>query len=190
MAERIGKQVDLLLEEAIPNDVESMRLRRDALVAGLDGTRRAAIRVAADFFSFARDVNRHFWLSGHSTDDGERCKSVRIALELATCALAALRRFGRLLGCSDLAEVGDRLDKLVAHGRSKGWRLEPPWWTKDPSKNTAYFIGQLKVYAGKRDALLREARQGAESKRRTPSGEGISPERSEPRKRPLGGCAA
>jgi len=168
MSECIGESAALLFEEALPGEEESLRRRRDALVAGLDGTHRTALRVATDFFSFVQDLNRQLWLSTHATDDDRRCEAVRYALELATTALAALRLFGRLLGCGDLAEAGDRLDRLVAYGRSKGWRLDPPWWSKVPSKNTAYFVGQLKVFAGKRDALLHEARLGAEAKRRKP----------------------
>lgn len=70
----------------------------------------------------------------------------------------------------DDAEIVDRIDKLIEYAERRKWRIVPDWWIKNSSgKNTAYFIGQIKIYAGKRNAWLVETtkakRQATEAER-------------------------
>ena len=44
------------------------------------------------------------------------------------------------------------------------WQIFPAWWTKDPHKNTAYFIGQFAVYSGQYAEYLAKRREEAEKK--------------------------
>ena len=140
--------------------------RHDAFWGPLDEVRRAATRVACDFFAFADEVQWQMCLhSHHAKDDAEKSKEAFIRAQMfAGCALEKFRLFWRILGCKDDAEGIQRLDRIVEYSRKSQWVIFPAWWTKDPRKSTAYFIGQLKVHAGQYAEYLAKRREEAEKK--------------------------
>lgn len=140
--------------------------RHDAFWGQLNETRRTAARVACDFFAFVGEVN--WQLAQHSrlaASDAEKAMEAFIMAQMfSKVAVEKFRLFGRITGCGDDAEAIERLERLVAHSRNTGWQICPGWWTKDPAKNTAYFIGQLKVHAGQYVRYLAMRREAAEAK--------------------------
>ena len=157
---------DMVLAEMLPfgEGTEDIAARHAAFFGGLDESHRIAARVAMDFFSLMRDLNFKMWISKRHHDSDERLAAYGLALEYATTALATLVRFGHVLGCSDLAEAGDRLDRLCAYSEKCGWTITPTWWRKVKSKNTAYFTNQLVIYTGKRNEALIQAKAAAKQK--------------------------
>ena len=157
---------DMVLAEMLPfgEGIEDIAARHAAFFGGLDESHRIAARVAMDFFSLMRDLNTKIGISKRHPDSDERVAAYGLALEYATTALATLARFGRLLGCRDFQEAGEKLDRLSAYAEKCGWIITPPWWRKVKSKNTSYFTGQLKIYTGKRNEALIAAREAAKAK--------------------------
>ena len=153
--------------ELLPLDggrIESVARRHAAFFGPLDPVRRRAAAIAMDFFCFINEANRQLWIARTNADEIECLDACALALEYSTVALATFRRFGRMLGCGDLAETTDKLDRLVAHAAKCGWTITPPWWRKVPGKTTAYFVGQLKIYAAKRDSAIIAARKAEAEK--------------------------
>ena len=140
--------------------------RHDAFWGPLNETRRTAARVACDFFAFVGEVN--WQLAQHSrlaASDAEKAMEAFIRAQMfSKVAVEKFRLFGRITGCGDDAEAIERLERLVAHSRNTGWQIYPLWWTKNPAKNTACFIGQLKVHAGQYVQYLAMRRNAAEAK--------------------------
>ena len=124
------KQLDFT--DCEPLCTADRQARHDALWGPLDEVRRAATRVACDFFAFADEVQWQMCLHRHHAKDD--------------------------------AEGIQRLDRIVEYSRKSQWVIFPAWWTKDPRKSTAYFIGQLKVHAGQYAEYLAKRREEAEKK--------------------------
>ena len=151
---------------------EDVARRHDAFWGGLCESRRTAVRVACDAFSFAAEAN---WQLGqvkrNAGDPAKRDAAYHLLLECAAIAIAKFRHFGSLAGCRDDAETVERLDKLIEYAERRKWRIVPDWWIENTAgKDTAYFIRQIKIYAGKRDAWIVETakakREAADAKRR------------------------
>ena len=140
--------------------------RHDAFWGPRDETRRAAARVACDFFAFANDANSQMALRYRlEVADPEKSMEAFILAQLfSKIAVEKFRLFGRLTGCRDDAEAIERLDRLIAHSRKTRWQIYPCWWTKVPGKTTAYFIGQFKINAGQYVQYLAMCREAAEAK--------------------------
>lgn len=146
--------------------IEDMARRHEAFFGPLDPVRRRAAAIAMDFFCFINEANRQLWIARTDTDEIDRLAAYALALEYATVALATFRRFGGMLCCGDLAETVEKLDRLVDHAEKCCWTITPPWWRKVPGKTTAYFVGQLKIYAAKRDsAIIAALKAEAEKKK-------------------------
>lgn len=150
--------------------IEEMRVRHDAFWGPLSGYRKSAARVASDFFAFVRELNYQRMIAGKGKTERERDAAHNRSLELASTALAQFRRFGEVTGTSDDAETGDKLDRFIDYTEQTNWLLAPSWWRKYPQKNTAYFIGQIRIFAGMRDAAVIERRRNAEEGKRGKGG--------------------
>ena len=146
--------------------------RFDAFWGPLDEARRAATRVACDFFSFAEEVNWQLGLREHwrASDAEKSDEAFRRAQMYSSIAIEKFRLFGQLTGSKDDAEAIDRLDELIARSRKTGWQVYPDWWTKLPRKNTAYFVGQLKIHAGEHSHYLAMLRKPAKALDNTKGG--------------------
>ena len=140
--------------------------RHDAFWGPLNEVRRTATKVACDFFAFADEVQWQLCMNRHyAKTDAEKSKEAFIRAQMfAGCALDKFRLFWRILGCKDDAEGMYRLDKIIEYSRKCRWQIFPAWWTKDPHKNTAYFIGQFAVYSGQYAEYLAKRREEAEKK--------------------------
>ena len=156
---------DEVIAEMLPfGEAAEERARRHKVFWGrLDTRHKDAARVACDFFTIANDVNHRIFLMGHyrDIDPDKSIEAFNGAIAYAKIAVAKLRLFAQLLGCSDAAEIADRLDRLIAHSKACDWRIYPDWWTKLPHKNTAYFIGQLRIWAHKEPTTAEEENKKA-----------------------------
>ena len=164
----MGRPRQMQFEEAVPPEVraEDMRRRHDAFWGPLSEAQRNAARVASGFFRFMQDLNNHLFAKTRAESAETSDMYWSLALECASAAYAQFRRFGGMLGCRDDAEAAERLDRLVDYGHKTEWTLEPAWWRMDPSKGTAYFIGQLGTMSARRDEWIREKERLAEEQRR------------------------
>ena len=140
--------------------------RYDAFWGPLNEVRRTATRVACDFFSFADEVQWQLCLSlHHEKTDAEKSKVAFVRAQMfAGCALEKFRLFKSILGCKDNAEGFELLDSIVEYSQKCQWLIFPAWWTKDPHKNTAYFIGQFEIHSGQYANYLAKRREEAEKK--------------------------
>ena len=140
--------------------------RHDAFWGPLDESHRIAARVACEFFVFAEEVCWHLAQQRRlaATDDEKAVEAFIRAQMYSKAAMEKFRLFGRLTGSMDDAEAADHLDRLIAHARNTRWQIHPLWWTNNPARNTACFIGQLKVHAGQYVQYLAMRRNAAEAK--------------------------